>query len=173
MPLFQNGNMMHYISTHPKDLLRLVHEVTLAVRYLHEDVGVHGYLKCENVLISDHGSALVTDFELSIVTASTQDVREAAPENDARVTSIPFLAPELFLSDDSYHGKTTATDIYALGMLMLQVIVLGILIAGLQRFFGGLVLKNVAPHIRTHARSFGVIISKLLQFRSAKSRGLP
>lgn len=65
-PLISNGNMLDYIRAHPAANRHfLVVQVAEALAYLHDTAGiVHGDLKCENVLVSEQGSALLADFGL-------------------------------------------------------------------------------------------------------------
>lgn len=116
-----NGNLMEYIKAGDgRDKKRLIVQVAEAVDYLHNGAGcVHGNIKCTNVLISDNGHALLSDFALSTVV-------NVHPSPDARDTrSLRFTAPELLglaYSPSRRPSKTFETDIYAFGMLVLEVI---------------------------------------------------
>lgn len=125
-PFMHNGNLLRYVREHPQaDRLVLVFQVAAAVCHMHTALGiVHGDLKCENVLVSDGGNALVTDFGLS--TLIDKPVSE-----DTTITAIregktvPFAAPELLLDDaksdsNRIRSKTPQSDVYAFGMLILQ-----------------------------------------------------
>ncbi|EJD54189.1 kinase-like protein [Auricularia subglabra TFB-10046 SS5] len=122
----ENGNMCQYLKINPGvNRLLLVQQVAEGLQYLHDTAGiVHGDLKCENVLISNEGSAVISDFGLSTLvdagpnlTATTLRVRN----------TLRFAAPELLL-DEAYdsrlpprpRSKTTFTDVYAYGMLIYQ-----------------------------------------------------
>lgn len=115
-----NGNLMEYIKAGDgRDKKRLIVQVAEAVDYLHNGAGcVHGNIKCTNVLISDNGHALLSDFALSTVV-------NVHPSPDARDTrSLRFTAPELLglaYSPSRRPSKTFETDIYAFGMLVLEV----------------------------------------------------
>ncbi|EJD47435.1 kinase-like protein [Auricularia subglabra TFB-10046 SS5] len=125
-PWLSNGNLLHYLIYHPsahKQLLLL--QVADAVAYLHACAGlVHGDLKCENVLVSDDGKALLADFGLStfIEKLATEDTTGT----DIRVWhTVRFAAPELLFGNPRSNSgrvrsKTPETDVYAFGMLMLQ-----------------------------------------------------
>lgn len=129
-----NGNLQEYLQRHAETgRLRLITQVAEAVCFLHDGVGfVHGDLKCQNVLISDSGDALLADFGLS--TAISKADTEATTATDIRQrNSLRFSAPELLLdvpspSQSAVSGchnnrprsKTPASDVYAFGMLVLQ-----------------------------------------------------
>lgn len=71
----------------------------------------------ENVLISATGRALLADFGLAcIVNEMTTTASSIISDG-----TLAFKAPELLYSDSTRPAKTTATDVYAFGMLMYQV----------------------------------------------------
>lgn len=83
----------------------------------------------ENVLVSDDGMAMLADFGLS--TAMDKAASDATTTVNIRNQStVPFCAPELLLDQAAAvdaagqtrrRSKTSETDIYAFGMLILQV----------------------------------------------------
>lgn len=83
----------------------------------------------ENVLVSDDGQAVLADFGLSTaMDKSASDVTTTM--NIRNQSTLPFCAPELLLDQAEAvdaagqtrrRSKTSATDIYAFGMLLLQV----------------------------------------------------
>ncbi|EJD47441.1 kinase-like protein, partial [Auricularia subglabra TFB-10046 SS5] len=127
LPFMRHGNLVQYLRNNPlADRHFLLLQVADAVCYLHESLGiVHGDLKCENVLVSDEGYALLTDFGLS--TFIDKPESEATTMTDVRGwNTLRFAAPELL--DDSarsatnrIRSKTPESDVYAFGMLILQV----------------------------------------------------
>lgn len=83
----------------------------------------------ENVLVSKDGEALLADFGLSTVINKAENETPTATEIRVQGT-VPFSSPEL-LKDAAYdnahepeprkRSKTVASDVYAYGMLVLQV----------------------------------------------------
>ena len=73
----------------------------------------------ENVVISDEGNALLTD--AGIYRFMEHQARNEGQRADR--TFMTFAAPEVWYEDTSGKGdfRTTETDIYAFGMLVLQV----------------------------------------------------
>lgn len=78
----------------------------------------------ENVLVSDDGDALIADLGLSTLVDKTANEATTVSVIRLRVT-LRFAAPELLddtlISEGLMRSKTPASDVYAFGMLMLQV----------------------------------------------------
>ncbi|KZV97228.1 kinase-like protein [Exidia glandulosa HHB12029] len=122
-PYIRNGNMLQYLKRFPDaDRLRLIMQTVEGIVYLHDDVGyVHGDIKCENVLISDSGDALLADFGLSIRISKTKDEEKTCTDIRTRST-VRFAAPEI-LMEVGDRSKTIETDVYAVGGLIYQTYV--------------------------------------------------
>ncbi|EJD49144.1 kinase-like protein, partial [Auricularia subglabra TFB-10046 SS5] len=119
----RDGNLMDYLKSHPgSDKKKLILQVAEAVQYLHADEGlVHGDLKCANVLISDYGDALLEDFGLSTVAEKSQAAFSTVTGIRA-MNTIQFAAPELLIGEgNAAVSKTRESDVYAFGMLVLEV----------------------------------------------------
>ncbi|KAF9221806.1 kinase-like protein [Gyrodon lividus] len=110
----KNGNLVQYLSRRPNaDRIKLLHEISLGMRFLHEENVVHGDLKGVNVLVDDSGKACITDFGLS-------KARSMAPaESNVKVIAgtLRFLAPEALRGQP----LTFETDVYAFGMVIYEV----------------------------------------------------
>ncbi|KZV95740.1 kinase-like protein, partial [Exidia glandulosa HHB12029] len=124
---YPKGNLTKYLLHNPTaDRHRLVLEVAEAVNFLHHEAGaVHGDLKCDNVLISDEDTAVLADFGLSTVVEKSEDDLTTVTDI-RRANTLRFCAPELLLDDGVLQGgrrrsKTKESDVYAFGMLILQV----------------------------------------------------
>ncbi|EJD49161.1 kinase-like protein [Auricularia subglabra TFB-10046 SS5] len=128
----ENGNLLHYIRQKPDaDRQGLLIQVAEAVHWLHACKNlVHGDLKCENVLVNDAGDAMLADFGLA--TLVDQEASSVTTITAIRqLNTLRFAAPELlFGSDDDdepsntgvrRRSKTCQSDVYAFGMLVLQV----------------------------------------------------
>ncbi|EJD47429.1 kinase-like protein [Auricularia subglabra TFB-10046 SS5] len=128
-PFMKNGNLLAFLLEHPSSTRTLrpqLVQVADAVNYLHTEAElVHGDLKCENVLVSDDGRALLADFGLSTLVEKA-DADETTRSGFRAWGTLPFAAPELLLDQATSNSgrrrsKTPASDVYAFGMLMLQV----------------------------------------------------
>ncbi|KAH7338689.1 WD40-repeat-containing domain protein [Rhizoctonia solani] len=111
----ENGNLHDYLRRSPDvDRHQLCLQVASGLTYIHGFNMVHGDIKALNVLVSSSGVAKLTDFGLS--TMSESSVAFSATTSQAGTTR--WAAPEL-LSEE--HPKSKSSDIYALGMTMLEI----------------------------------------------------
>ncbi|EJD54190.1 kinase-like protein [Auricularia subglabra TFB-10046 SS5] len=121
-PYMKHGNMASYLEKNADaDRLTLVRQVVEGLKYLHDTRGVvHGDLKCENVLITNHGEAMLSDFGLSTLVTAGSNI--TATEIRGRHT-VRFAAPELLsdtAGDEQRRSKTKPSDVYAFGMVIYQ-----------------------------------------------------
>ncbi|EJD39446.1 kinase-like protein, partial [Auricularia subglabra TFB-10046 SS5] len=128
-PFMRNGNLIQYLRLFPDmDRRPLLQQVATAVEFLHSSCSmIHGDIKCENILISDNGTAMLADFGLS--TFIDVDTTSRTLTGSRRMMSIRFAAPELVIPGETGNGteetdrpprKTPATDVYAFGMTIIQ-----------------------------------------------------
>ncbi|CAE6455758.1 unnamed protein product [Rhizoctonia solani] len=109
--------LLHTLGENP-EFLKCT-EVCEGVAYLHAIGIVHGDLKGENVLISSEGAAVVSDFGGSLL--KNRSLKIMPLEKGLSLTS-RWAAPELFEADDEDPVNTKGSDIYALGMTILEAI---------------------------------------------------
>ena len=108
-----------YVRTHTLDLaarLRLFLRVCEAVQYAHQNLVVHRDLKPSNILVTADGTPKLLDFGIAKVLATTGD--DAPTHTLARMLTPDYAAPEQF----SGGAITTATDVYALGVLLYELL---------------------------------------------------
>ncbi|QRW03567.1 Tyrosine kinase catalytic domain protein [Ceratobasidium sp. AG-Ba] len=112
-----HGTVMNYISRHGNvDPVQLCVEVSEGFVYLHQEGIIYGAGKGQNVLVSEHGSALLTDFgEAELIYPGTT-LSFTRPSSPGGIT-LRWAAPEL-LQGEQDHPSTSA-DVYALGMTIL------------------------------------------------------
>ncbi|CAO3566596.1 unnamed protein product [Mortierella alpina] len=99
---------------------RIVREVALGLAYLHGQGITHRDIKGENILLTTHGQAKLSDFGLANVMASATCASKYTPAKDPTGHGRPkgtlqWMAPELLTAKPKYSSKT---DIYALGVVM-------------------------------------------------------
>ncbi|WP_051832875.1 serine/threonine-protein kinase [Streptomyces katrae] len=92
---------------------RLGAEIASALDHVHSHGIVHHDVKPSNVLLSDAGAPHLADFGLSrTVHDRSRDASETL------VGTLAYMAPEQFLGQ----GASTASDIYALGLTLLEAL---------------------------------------------------
>lgn len=121
----KNGDVSYYLRRNTSaDRYALVLDIASGLDYLHSVPMVHGDLKSANILVSDDGHALLADFGLAAVMRdlTTSQAITTTQYNQGRGTT-RWMAPELLnpeaFGDVTRH--TTKSDIYALGMVMLEI----------------------------------------------------
>ncbi|KAF8751181.1 kinase-like protein [Rhizoctonia solani] len=113
-PWMQNGTLPDFLKKNPNaDRFQLCTQICDGVAYLHNINIVHGDLKGENVLISDNGTALLTDFGSADLTGRTITFTHVF---DKCGWTMRWGAPEIV---QEMIPPNKAGDIYALGMTIL------------------------------------------------------
>ncbi|KAH0835653.1 kinase-like domain-containing protein [Lanmaoa asiatica] len=131
-PWCNNGTIMQYIQREDvhADRLTLLGQIASGVSYLHnmKPVVVHGDLKGTNILISDDGDALISDFGLSTVieefSLTDAGLRAAQLGTSLLAGSTRWMAPELILSlveDDGVPCPTRESDVFSFACVCLEV----------------------------------------------------
>jgi tetratricopeptide (TPR) repeat protein/predicted Ser/Thr protein kinase len=93
--------------------LRLFMEICDAVAYAHRNLIIHRDLKPDNVLVTDDGRVKLVDFGVAKLIADPLDeLTQTAPLTPG------YAAPEQLMR----RSITTATDVYALGMLLFKLL---------------------------------------------------
>ena len=95
--------------------LNLVHDVAMALAYLHSNQIVHRDLSSNNVLITTGSRAKVTDFGMSRIVDANPHM---TPLTQCPGT-LAFMPPEALLASSLYLDKL---DIFSAGVLMIQII---------------------------------------------------
>ncbi|KAJ3564998.1 hypothetical protein NP233_g7927 [Leucocoprinus birnbaumii] len=112
-PFMKNGNLHDYAPRLPqKSRLPLILDVINGLDYLHVYGIIHSDLKGQNVLISDEGRGLLTDFGASHIVTAT-----AGPTTSSIFSTLRFAAPELM---EGGMRPTKESDIWAFGCLCYQ-----------------------------------------------------
>ncbi|KAG8710408.1 hypothetical protein FRC08_017208 [Ceratobasidium sp. 394] len=128
-PWIAHGNLIEYTERNPDaDRFQLCTGVSDGLAYMHSQHVLHGDLKGENVLISDAGVPKLVDFGCSTLKSSvTIGFTPTSPRYTPR-----WAAPELLMDDpddddaedslDVEDPRSVASDVYALGMTILEVL---------------------------------------------------
>ncbi|WP_411104300.1 protein kinase domain-containing protein [Streptomyces sp. cmx-4-9] len=97
----------------PVQVTRIGADIASALDHVHAHGVIHHDVKPSNILLSAEGSPHLADFGLS---RTVHDDSRSAP--DTLVGTLAYMAPEQFLG----HGASTASDIYALGLTLLEAL---------------------------------------------------
>ncbi|KAG8699584.1 hypothetical protein FRC08_005212 [Ceratobasidium sp. 394] len=129
-PWMENGNLSQYVSRNPGvDRCRLCVQVCEGLTYLHNMDTVHGDLKAANVLVSKEGVAKITDFGNTRLQEYTLCF---APTSKGLDFTLRWTAPELVSEQPCL--PSCESDVYALGMTILEVITGQVPYAGLSDY---------------------------------------
>ncbi|KAL4065938.1 kinase-like domain-containing protein, partial [Scleroderma citrinum] len=116
-PWMSKGDAFDYVQDPDVDPCPLILGIANGLHYLHtyEQGIIHGNLKGPNVLVSDDGHALLTDFNFShVVEATFALAREQCPGG-----TLPWMPPE-YLAEDLWK-MSTAGDVWSFGMTVLEL----------------------------------------------------
>ncbi|KAG8745584.1 hypothetical protein FRC12_014508 [Ceratobasidium sp. 428] len=113
-----HGDLRGYLSRHPTaDRCQISTKICEGLAYLHRNGIIHGDLKGLNVLVSDTGVPMLTDF--GNVTLNDCTLQFTATINSQANLSPRWAAPELLTGTSLYSMQA---DVYALGMTILETI---------------------------------------------------
>jgi eukaryotic-like serine/threonine-protein kinase len=100
--------------------LRLFEEACRAVQHAHANLVVHRDLKPANMLVTDEGRLKLLDFGIAklLVQEAEDATATALTRADTRVLTPDYAAPEQLRGEP----VTTATDVYALGVVLYELL---------------------------------------------------
>jgi serine/threonine protein kinase len=94
-----------------QDVMRIIHEVCLALDYMHSKGVIHRDIKPSNVLLDKQGRAILTDFGLVLLTeVGTRGQIFGSPH---------YIAPEQAISSA---GAVPQSDLYAVGVTLYEML---------------------------------------------------
>ncbi|HET8622187.1 MAG TPA: serine/threonine-protein kinase, partial [Gemmatimonadales bacterium] len=102
--------------------LALFEQVCDAVQFAHRNLVVHRDLKPANILVSADGVAKLLDFGIAKLTEDGDAAGRASGPEETR-TDLRFMTPH-YASPEQLRGEpvSTATDVYALGVLLFELL---------------------------------------------------
>ena len=103
----------------PQRILQIMRDVCAALNYAHETGYVHCDIKPGNIILDKNGSALLSDFGIARATGSASNA-------NTRSGTAGYMSPEQIRGET----PTRASDIYALGVLLFEML------AGTRPFLG-------------------------------------
>lgn len=125
----KKGEALHPIGCSIPSLTRIFLDVCQAIAYAHSRNVLHRDLKPENIIVGKFGEVMLLDWGLAeFLNEESQDSTEEIPVSDRTdltrpgkiVGTITYMAPERALGERA----TMQTDIYALGVILYQLLTL-------------------------------------------------
>ncbi|KAK1935650.1 Serine/threonine-protein kinase TNNI3K [Phytophthora citrophthora] len=114
----KNGKLLDYIYHAREERRSLVWrkllDAALGLHFLHERHVVHSDLKCNQILVSKDGVAMLTDFGLSFLATEQSGDEET-------VGAIRWKAPEVIRKDKPV-APNAQSDVYSLGMCVVEAV---------------------------------------------------
>lgn len=108
---YGHGVATKYLKDKPIETkLMIICDIANGIAYLHSKNIIHGDIKGNNILISDEGRGLITDFGLARVMGSPTGHTTSVVSG-----SIPWMAPELLTSFSGPIAPSKASDVWAFG----------------------------------------------------------
>jgi len=125
MPLCKNGSAFKYVISEERitehQCWQLLHDVAAGLAYLHEKNPpvIHQDIKPDNILISDEGTYMITDFGISARVRSTIRAEQAMEQSAG---TLAYMGPERFSATPK---PIMASDIWSLGAMMYELMTKG------------------------------------------------
>ena len=121
MPLISGGTLRDYLAKRGAlsldEALPIIEQVAGALQYAHERGIIHRDVKPANILLSDDGRALLSDFGI-VRLVQRDDAAATLTRVGAFVGSPEYAAPEMILGQSLDHR----VDVYALGVMLYQML---------------------------------------------------
>lgn len=121
LPYCRNGSVCAFLSPDAQiteeQCWQLLHDVAAGLAYLHDQkpAVIHQDIKPDNILISDRGDYMITDFGISAQIRSTMS---ASGQMEATSGTLPYMGPERFTEDPK---PILASDIWSVGATLFEL----------------------------------------------------
>jgi len=115
-----NGSLLTYLQNTPGiSLVYMAKGIANGLLYLHIEKVIHADLKSGNILVSDEGDPLLTDFGISRMMDSSSSTRSGG---SARWMAIELVNPSFSDSAVGAGRHTPQTDVWAYGMVLYELL---------------------------------------------------
>ncbi|KAI3616045.1 dj-1 family protein [Moniliophthora roreri] len=117
------GNIVQYLAEHPEESKEsLIQQVVSGLLYLKERSVVHGDIKPDNILVTEHGLVRISDFGsafFSFMGSTTSRIRASSLAPPPVGGTDRYLAPELLREDSQI--PSYQSDVFSFGMTVFQI----------------------------------------------------
>ncbi|KAJ8564314.1 hypothetical protein ON010_g7033 [Phytophthora cinnamomi] len=117
-----NGELLGYLkkkreqNPNEKIVWQKLFEVAAGLNYLHEQGVIHGDLKCNNIVVDQDGTAMLTDFGLSFLESGPYPMQD----KKSTLGAMQWRAPEY--ATMTVTKPSFASDVYSLGMCIIEAV---------------------------------------------------
>lgn len=142
LPYSKNGSIQRLVGKFTEDdAWHLFHDVAAGLAYLHNmnPSLIHQDIKPDNIMISDNGTYMITDFGVSAHAKST--LRKSLSTKFASAGTTAYMAPERFSKDNT---PIKANDIWSLGAMVYEMVSGDVPFSSGTEIEGGILQKNGA-----------------------------
>lgn len=111
--------LLDYCDTYQRTIqerLELFKTIGKAVQHAHKNAIIHRDLKPSNILVTDEGKVKLLDFGIAELARDEDSLSQS--DNNSRILTLKYAAPEQLTGQ----SITTATDTYALGILLYELL---------------------------------------------------
>jgi serine/threonine protein kinase len=120
-----------------KFILKVIFQISLALKYIHRHKVIHRDLKSSNILLTLDNDVKITDFGLSTNLKSTLSMASTI------AGTLDYMSPELL----SGQGHSFPTDIWSLGIMLYEIMTFDVPFKGALLQFTQLVDSGNIPQI--------------------------
>ncbi len=144
-----------------KARVRLIQQVIEAVQYAHANLVVHRDIKPSNVLVDAAGQAMLLDFGIAklLEDADTDAAETELTRVGGRALTPGYAAPEQIAGE----AVSTATDVWALGVLLYELLTGTRPFQGDRRQLEEAILSRDAPRAAGVAADLATILAKAMK----------
>ncbi|MGB1285513.1 MAG: protein kinase domain-containing protein [Aggregatilineales bacterium] len=138
----------------PEETLRIIEQISSALSLAHRNNVIHRDIKPDNILLDEDGNAYLTDFGIAKIIT---DSDTGSSEEGTATGSLAYMSPEQLMG----MSITPQSDVYAMGVLLHEILMGSHPFAGLQT---AQIIYNLAheplPDLSPNLEAFNLVIQQ-------------